>query len=608
MADTSIETNPTREGAGGGSGEAPGGRGRMARLGPLASIVPFLRPYRGRVTAALVALIIAAGATLAVPLAVRRMIDNGFSQENVAFIDQYFGMMILVALILAVASSARFYFVTWIGERVVADLRIAVFRKLTDLSAEFYETTRTGEVLSRLTADTTQIKETFGSSVSIALRNLVLLIGAVTMMVITSIKLSGLVLLALPFIVLPLVVFGRWVRRLSRRAQDSLADTAAFATERLTAIQTVQAFVRQTADVMRFGVAAEEAFDTARQRTGARALLTACIIFVTFASVVGVLWYGARDVLDGRISPGELSQFVLYAAFAAGAMGALSEIWGQLQSAAGASERLAELLATEPAIAVPENPVDLPEPPLGEIVFDTVVFHYPSRPDSPALNGFSLKVRQGETIAIVGPSGAGKTTLFNLLLRFYNLTSGSISVDGVDTAQADPDAVRLRCSIVPQDSVIFSETARDNIRYGRPDAEDAAVTRAAEAALADGFIRDLPLGYDTVFGERGVTLSGGQRQRISVARALLKDAPILLLDEATSALDAESERKVQTALDHLMEGRTTLVIAHRLATVRNADRIVVLDGGKVAAEGTHDDLMREDGLYARLAELQFAND
>jgi ATP-binding cassette subfamily B protein len=575
-------------------------------LGPLRGLVPFLAPYGGRILAALVALVIAAATTLAVPLAVRRMVDHGFSRDNAQFVDQYFGMLVLVALVLAVASSLRFYLVTWIGERVVADLRIAVFTKLMALSASFYEVTRTGEVLSRLTADTTQIKETFGSTISIALRNLVLLAGAVAMMVVTSVKLSGLVLLALPLIVAPLVVFGRWVRKLSRLAQDNLADTSAFASERLNAILTVQAFVRQAADRARFAAVAEDAFDAARLRARARAMLTACIIFITFSSVVGVLWYGARDVLGGRISAGELSQFVLYAAFAAGAMGALSEVWGQLQSAAGAAERLAELLAAEPDIEAPADPVALPEPPRGEIRFDAVRFRYPTRPDAAALDDLSFTVAQGETVAIVGPSGAGKSTVFNLLLRFYNLSSGRIFVDGVDIAAADPDMVRGRVAVVPQDTVVFSATARDNIAYGRPDATEAQIKAAAVAAHADGFISALPHGYATAFGERGVTLSGGQRQRISVARALLKDAPILLLDEATSALDAESEQQVQAALENLMQGRTTLVIAHRLATVRNADRILVLEDGRLVAQGTHDELMRQGGLYSRLAELQFA--
>lgn len=583
----------------------PDRRGRMDTLKPLRRIFPFLAPYRAYILGALVALLAAAAATLVVPLAVRRMIDHGFNRENALFIDQYFGMLIMVALVLGVASATRYYFVTWIGERVVADLRDAVFRKLTDLSLSFYEVTPVGEVLSRLTADTTLIKEAFGSTASVALRNVVLLGGAVIMMVVTSLKLSGLVLLTLPLIVLPLVIFGRWVRRLSRQAQDTLADTSAFAAERLTAIQTVQAFVRQFVDQKTFSAVTATAFDAARQRAAARAYLTACIIFIAFAAVVGVLWYGARDVLEGRLSPGELSQFVLYAAFAAGAMGALSEVWGQVQTAAGAAERLAELLEVESDIVVQEAPQDLPEPPGGEIAFDGVVFAYPTRPEEKALDGVSFTASPGETIAIVGPSGAGKSTIFNLLLRFYDPQAGSVRLDGVDVAMADPNAVRGRIALVPQDTVIFSMSAADNIRYGRPDASDEEVEQAAKAALAHEFISKTPAGYGTVFGERGIALSGGQRQRIAVARALLKDAPVLLLDEATSALDAESEKLVQQALERLMEGRTTLVIAHRLATVRNADRIIVLDGGRVAAEGTHDELIKQGGLYARLAELQF---
>ena len=584
---------------------AAAGRGRVDTLRPLRRIFPFLAPYRAYILGALVALLAAAAATLVVPLAVRRMIDHGFNRENALFIDQYFGMLILVALVLGIASATRYYFVTWIGERVVADLRDAVFRKLTELSLSFYEVTPVGEVLSRLTADTTLIKEAFGSTASVALRNVVLLAGAVIMMVVTSLKLSGLVLLTLPLIVLPLVIFGRWVRRLSRQAQDTLADTSAFAAERLTAIQTVQAFVRQFADQKTFAAVTATAFDAARQRAAARAYLTACIIFIAFAAVVGVLWYGARDVLDGHLSPGELSQFVLYAAFAAGAMGALSEVWGQVQTAAGAAERLAELLEVESDIVVQEAPQALPEPPGGEIAFDNVVFAYPTRPEDKALDTVSFTASPGETIAIVGPSGAGKSTIFNLLLRFYDPQSGSVRLDGVDVAMADPNAVRARVALVPQDTVIFSMSAADNIRYGRPDASDEEVERAARAALAHEFISRTPEGYATVFGERGIALSGGQRQRIAVARALLKDAPVLLLDEATSALDAESEKLVQQALERLMEGRTTLVIAHRLATVRNADRIIVLDQGRVAADGTHDELIKQGGLYARLADLQF---
>ena len=561
--------------------------------------------YRGRVLCALAALMVASAATLAVPLAVRRMIDLGFSRENAQFVDQYFAMMIVVGLVLAVASAARFYFVTWIGERVVADLRSAVFRHLLRLSLPFYEKVQTGEVLSRLTADTTQIKAAFGSSASVALRNLVLLLGAGVMMVVTSATLSGLVLLAIPFIVLPLVVFGRWVRRLSRDAQDSLAETSAFANENLTAISIVQAFGHEEHNSSRFANTVERAFDAARQRTLARALLTACIIFITVGSIVGILWYGAQDVLSGTMTGGELGQFVLYAAFAAGALGQLSEVWGEVQNAAGAAERLAELLDVEPEIKKPDQPVALPVPARGEVSFDAVNFVYPTRPDQTAIENISFTVKPGETIAIVGPSGAGKSTLFNLLLRFYDPTSGAISIDGVPVRSADPVEVRERIAYVPQDTVIFAATALENIQYGRLTAGREEVEAAARAALADSFISASPDGYDTWFGERGITLSGGQRQRVAVARALLRDAPILLLDEATSALDAESEATVQSALDGLMRDRTTLVIAHRLATVVNADRILVMDGGRIVAEGTHADLLSQDGLYARLAKLQF---
>ena len=561
--------------------------------------------YRGRVLCALAALMVASAATLAVPLAVRRMIDLGFSRENAQFVDQYFAMMIVVGLVLAVASAARFYFVTWIGERVVADLRSAVFRHLLRLSLPFYEKVQTGEVLSRLTADTTQIKAAFGSSASVALRNLVLLLGAGVMMVVTSATLSGLVLLAIPFIVLPLVVFGRWVRRLSRDAQDSLAETSAFANENLTAISIVQAFGHEEHNSSRFASTVERAFDAARQRTLARALLTACIIFITVGSIVAVLWYGAQDVLSGTMTGGELGQFVLYAAFAAGALGQLSEVWGEVQNAAGAAERLAELLEVEPEIKKPDQPVALPVPARGEVSFDAVNFTYPTRPDQTAIDNISFSVKPGETIAIVGPSGAGKSTLFNLLLRFYDPTSGTISIDGVPVANADPADVRERIAYVPQDTVIFAATALENIQYGRLTAGREEVEAAARAALADSFISASPEGYDTWFGERGITLSGGQRQRVAVARALLRDAPILLLDEATSALDAESEAAVQSALDGLMRDRTTLVIAHRLATVVNADKILVMDAGRIVAEGTHADLLSQDGLYARLAKLQF---
>ena len=587
-------------------GNAGSARAKPARsLRPLARLLPFVLQYKGMMACALVALTVASAATLAVPLAVRRMIDLGFSRENSQFVDQYFAMMIVVGLVLAIASAARFYFVTVIGERVVADLRATVFRHLLGLSLPFYETVQTGEVLSRLTADTTQIKSVFGVSASIALRNLMLLVGAVAMMVVTSAKLSGLVLLVIPFIVLPLVLFGRWVRRLSREAQDTLADTSAFAGEAFTAIQTVQAFGQQGRNTTRFAAAVERSFDAARLRTWARAVLTSCIIFIAVGSVVAVLWYGAEEVFAGRMSGGALGQFVLYAVFAAGALSELSQVWGEVQLAAGAAERLAELLDVEPEIRKPENPVAMPEPARGEVRFEHVGFAYPARPEMTALEDVSFTVRPGETVAIVGPSGAGKTTIFNLLMRFYDPSSGTISIDGVAIREADPDEVRRRIAFVPQETMIFAASARENIAIGRADAIDREIEAAGIAALADGFIRATPNGYDTQMGERGMTLSGGQKQRIAIARAILRDAPILLLDEATSALDAESEAKVHAALDRLIEGRTTLVIAHRLATVINADRIIVLDDGRIVAEGSHAELLRQDGLYARLARLQF---
>lgn len=577
-------------------------KGKSVR--PLLRLLPFVLKYRLAIFLAFIALSVAAAVTLAVPVAIRRVIDEGFSRDNAAMVDNYFLAMMAVVLALAVASSARFYLVTWLGERVVVDLRTAVFSHLTLLSQSFYEVTRTGEVLSRLTADTTQIKSAFGVSASIALRNLFLLVGAVVMMVLTSVELSGLVLMAIPVIVLPLVLFGRWVRRLSRSAQDTLAGTAAMASENLLAISTVQAFTAEKYARTEFDEASELSFVAARSRTLARSVLTATIIFVAMGAIVGVLWYGAQNVMSGTMTGGVLTQFVLYATFAAGAMSALSQVWGEVQLAAGAAERLAELLETDPVIAPPATPQVLPDPPRGEIAFQDVNFSYPTRPDEPAVRGLNLTVKPGETVAIVGPSGAGKSTLFNLLLRFYDPDNGMVLVDGVDIKTADPVAVRERIALVPQDTVIFSSSVGENIRYGKPDATQAEIEAAAEAALAHGFVSAMPEGYGTRVGERGMTLSGGQRQRIAIARAILRDAPILLLDEATSALDAEAEIKVQAALDHLMKGRTTLVIAHRLSTVRGADRILVLDGGKVVDEGTHDELVKKGGLYARLASLQ----
>ncbi|HEV2604310.1 MAG TPA: ABC transporter transmembrane domain-containing protein [Microvirga sp.] len=579
-----------------------------AALSALRPLVPFGLAYKGRIAAALAALVVASAATLAVPLAVRRVVDHGFSEGSGELIDAYFGMLILLVGVLALASAARSYFVITLGERVVADLRAAVFRHLTTLDPAFFDATKSGEIVSRLTADTTQVKSAFGVSVSIALRNAFLFFGAIALMIWTSPKLSALVLLAIPVIVVPLIVSGRTVRRRSRAAQDRLADASAYAAEAVGAVRTMQAFGMERFTASRFATAAEEAFDAARVSTKARSLLTGTAIFLVSASVVGVLWYGAQEVLAGTMTAGRLSQFVLYAVFAASSLGQLSEVYGELAQAAGAAERLGEILQTKPAIAAPARPRPLPEPSPGTVAFEDVRFAYPTREAQAALDGLSFALRTGERVALVGPSGAGKSTVLQLLLRFYDPQGGRVLVDGVPVAEADPVALRSRMALVPQEPTIFASTVAENIRYGRLDASDEEVREAARLASAHAFIAALPDGYDTTIGERGVTLSGGQRQRIAIARAILKDAPILLLDEATSALDAESERAVQEALDRLMQGRTTLVIAHRLATIRSADRILVLDQGRIAEDGTHDSLLAKGGLYARLARLQFTTE
>ena len=578
---------------------------KRAKLRPLLSLAPYVDRYRARAVFALISLTIAALTTLTVPVAVRRMIDFGFSPEGIAMINSYFSVMIALVAVLAMASAMRYYLVMTIGERIVADLRADVFAHLTSLSPAFFDSARSGELISRLTADTTQIKSAVGASVSIALRNVMLFIGATAMMVVTSPRLSLFVLLAIPLIVLPLVAFGRWVRRLSRTAQDTLADASAYASELIGAIRTVQAYTNETLANTRFSRDVEQAYRAAQGSTWARAVLTAVIIFIVFTSVVIIVWVGSNDVLTGAITPGRLGQFILYAAFAASSLGQLSEVWGEVSAASGAAERLFEIMNVQSDIAPPAAVRALPVPARGDVVLDRVTFTYPTRPDAFALDNVSLSVRAGEKVAIVGPSGAGKSTLFHMLLRFYDPSSGTITLDGVPIRSADPTAVRARIALVQQDSVVFAMSARDNIRFGRPDANDADVARAADLAHATEFIARLPQGFDTQLGERGVTLSGGQRQRIAIARAILRDAPLLLLDEATSSLDAESETLVQTALEELMKHRTTLVIAHRLATVLSCDRIIVIDRGRIVEQGTHASLVAAGGLYARLARLQF---
>lgn len=576
------------------------------RVSSLAMVWPYLKTYRKRVGMAVVALTAAAGTTLAVPMAVRRMIDFGFDPENNTLIDQYFGMLVVLVGFLAAASAARYYFVSWLGERVVSDIRRDVFAHVMRLHAAFFDSAKSGEIVSRLTADTTQIKSVVGSSISVALRNLFLFIGAVIMMVITSPKLSLLVLAAIPLVVLPMVAFGRSVRKRSRAAQDTLADATAYASEAIGAVRTLQNFTAERRASDRFGAAVDSAFDAARAAVGARAALTAFAIFMVFASVVAVLWYGAQDMLAGQITPGSLSQFVLYSVFAAGSLGALSQVWGEVAQAAGAAERLGELLAIEPVIAAPANPVVL-DTVAGAVSFRNVSFVYPGALDARILNDVTIEVKPGETVALVGPSGAGKSTLFSLLTRAYDVTGGEVTLDGTGIQRFAPEELRRHLSIVPQETMIFGASIAENIGVGNPQADRAAIIAAAKAARADEFIARMAGAYDAIVGERGITLSGGQRQRIAIARAILKDAPVLLLDEATSSLDAESETLVQHALEQLMEGRTTLVIAHRLATILKADRILVMEAGRIVESGTHSTLQKQGGLYSRLAELQFQN-
>ncbi|MBY0612668.1 MAG: ATP-binding cassette domain-containing protein [Beijerinckiaceae bacterium] len=578
-----------------------------APLSALAPLLPIALRHKGRIALALVALLLASVATLIVPAAVRRMIDYGFSKENADLISQYFAGLVLVVTVLAVASSVRYYLVITIGERVVADLRTAVFSHLTALDAKFYDTAKAGEIVSRLTADTTQIKSAFGASASIALRNIVLFLGAIAMMVYSSPKLASLVLIAIPLIVLPLVLAAKGVRNRSRIAQDTLADAAGFATEQISASRTMQAFGAEARARTRFSEASERSYEAARLSTQWRAFLSGVGIFLVFSSVVGVLWVGAQAVIANEISAGLLSQFVLYAVFAASSLGQLSEVYGEISQAAGAASRLSELLAEQASVTDPVNPVALPAETRGEIAFHNVSFAYPTRSDERVVTGLTFTVKPGERVAIVGPSGAGKSTIFQLLLRFYDPVAGSITIDGVDIRTVTLTDLRSRLALVAQEPAIFATTIGDNIRYAKPDASDEDVLLAARQAAADAYINRLQDGYETLIGERGITLSGGERQRLAIARAILKDAPILLLDEATSALDAENEHIVQDALEGLMKGRTSLVIAHRLATVLNADRIIVMDHGRIVEEGTHQELVQKRGLYARLAALQFGD-
>jgi ATP-binding cassette subfamily B protein len=574
-----------------------------APIGSLRALWPFVRRHSGLFTAWLLALACSSTATLSLPVAFRSMIDEGFSSG--ANTDRTFGFVLLVIIALALATAARYFFVTLLGERVVADLRTRLYAHLLALDAGFFDRSRSGELISRLTADAELLRSVVGSSMSVALRSVVTVIGALAMLFVTSPKLAAWAMLGIPLAVLPIVVGSRRIQKVSRASQDRVADANAVASEALGAVRTVQAHAREPYERQRYAAAIATAVATARKRIAAQSIVTAVAMSLIFGAIILVLWSGAHDVIAGRMSAGSLGQFVLYALIGGGSVGALAEVWNELQRAAGGMGRINELLQETPQVTAPASPVKLPARVRGEIVFDAVTFHYAQRPDTAALHEFSLRVQPGETVALVGPSGAGKSTLLSLLLRFHDPQAGRITLDGIDLRELDLDALREAIALVPQSPTLFAASAADNIRYGRLDASDAEVREAAEAAEADTFLDALPDGFASELGERGARLSGGQQQRVAIARALLKDAPVLLLDEATSALDAQSERAVQTALEHLMEGRTTLVVAHRLATVLRADRIVVIDAGRIVAEGTHAELLAQNGLYAELARLQF---